>query len=185
MKLRITVMSRDVVFYFSFLLTILRIASDIRSYVSYSCTSTMPTPYQHYRLIPLRWEMLLLYLLLYYYSHCFFFFFFLFFQYTYCIGCSSSGTATTHFSFFCTVTVTVTVRSAHFSFFLLLFLRYYSIIIPLVSSSSSSSPAAPSSPCCSPIHHISVVATAVATAAVFQYTYRRQSGTTMTVTAMA
>ena len=56
---------------------------------------------------------------------------------------------------------------------------YYSIIIPLVSSSSS--PDAPSSPYRSPIHHISAVATAV----VFQYTYRRQSVTTMTVTVTA
>ena len=52
---------------------------------------------------------------------------------------------------------------------------YYSIIIPLVSSSSS-----PSFPCHSPVHHISVAATAVAAVVVFQYTYRRQSGSIST-----
>ena len=55
------------------------LSSHIRhTFVSYSYTSTMPIPYQHYRLIPLRCEMLLslLYLLLYCYSSCFFLFFF-------------------------------------------------------------------------------------------------------------
>jgi len=58
--------------------------------------------------------------------------------------------------------------------------NYYSLIIPLVLSSSSS-PYSPSSPCCSPVHHISAVAVAVVVAAIFQYMYRRQSGTSFSI----
>jgi len=54
------------VWIFIFIIIIIAFESTIHPIESCPCSSTIPTPYQLYQSIPLRWEMLLLYLLLYY-----------------------------------------------------------------------------------------------------------------------